>query len=68
MCPVCLATAAIIAGSATGTGGLTAMVARTLRRRKPDDKFPTITDKEDHYGHEPDRGASSQDGLARGMD
>jgi hypothetical protein len=68
MCPVCLATAAIIAGSATGTGGLTALVALTFRRGKPDDKFPTIPDKEDHYGHEPDRGASSEDGLAPGMD
>ena len=34
MCPVCLATAAIIAGSATGTGGLSALVvAKILQER-----------------------------------
>ena len=64
MCPVCLATAAIIAGSATGTGGLTALVARRFRRRMPEDQFPTTT-KEDQDGHEPDSSSSSQDGLAR---
>ena len=42
MCPVCLATAAIIAGSATGTGGLTALVARrAFGSAKPKDQFPT---------------------------
>jgi hypothetical protein len=34
MCPVCLATAAVIAGSATGAGGVTAFVAQTVLRRK----------------------------------
>jgi hypothetical protein len=54
MCPVCLATAAVIAGSATGTGGLTALVVNTFRR-KPDNKFPTSTkEKEDRDGHQHD--------------
>ena len=56
MCPVCLATAAIIAGSATGTGGLTALVVNTFaesptltfqrssRRRIQIDMSPTIAD------------------------
>lgn len=35
MCPVCLATAAVIAGSATGTGGIGAFVATRILRRKP---------------------------------
>jgi hypothetical protein len=35
MCPVCIATAAVIAGSATGTGGITAFVAQKILRKKP---------------------------------
>jgi len=66
MCPVCLVTAAIIAGSATGTGGLTALVARTIRRKTRENPFPTIANKEeDQDGHEPDRSSSPQDGLPR---
>jgi hypothetical protein len=59
MCPVCLATAAIIAAKATGTGSLTALVAKTFRKKKLDNNFPTpisipITEKEDRDGHEHD--------------
>jgi hypothetical protein len=61
MCPVCLATAAIIAGGATGTGGLTALVARTIRRKKSESPFPITAKKEDHDGHQSDRSSSSQD-------
>ena len=68
MCPVCLATAAIIAGSATGTGGLTALVARTIRRKARENPAPTITNKENPDGHDPDRSTSPQDGVSRGMD
>jgi hypothetical protein len=68
MCPVCLTTAALIAGSATGTGGLTALVARTFSRRKRNVPFPTTTTKENPHGHDPDRSSSPQDGLSRGMD
>ena len=36
MCPVCIATATVIAGSATGTGGITAFVtAKILRKQTP---------------------------------
>jgi hypothetical protein len=64
MCPVCLATAAILAGSATGTGGLTALVARRFWKRESKDKFPTIEPKENHDGHQPDR-SSPQDRFPR---
>jgi hypothetical protein len=67
MCPVCLATVAIIAGSATGTGGLTALVVSTFRR-KPDPNFPSIKQKEDSDGHEPDDSSSAQDSFSRGVD
>ena len=60
MCPVCLATAAIIAGSATGTGGLTALVAAAFRKRKPENKIPMNTnEKEYRDGYERDRSSSS---------
>ena len=65
MCPVCLATAVIIAGSAGGTGGLAALVAATFRTKKSGTFPNTTTIKEDHDGHEYDRGSSSQDRLAR---
>ncbi len=65
MCPVCLATAAILAGSATGTGGLTALVARTIRRKlRPTAPIDT-SNQEDHDGHDHDRSASPQDRLSR---
>ena len=36
MCPVCLATAAVIASSATGTGGIAALIAgKILRKQNP---------------------------------
>ena len=65
MCPVCLATAAILAGSATGTGGLTALVARRFRKRESKDQFPAIKPKENQHGHQPDRSSSTQDRLPR---
>jgi hypothetical protein len=34
MCPVCVATAALIAGSATSTGGLAAIVIRKFGMKK----------------------------------
>ncbi len=33
MCPACLTTVALIAAGATSTGGLTALVIRTLRAK-----------------------------------
>jgi hypothetical protein len=53
MCPVCLATAAVIAGSATGTGGLTALIASTIFWRKKRDKIPNpIESKEVKDGND----------------
>jgi hypothetical protein len=65
MCPVCLATAVILAGSATGTGGLTTLVARHFLKRESEDQFPTIKPKENQYGNQPDRGTAVQDRLPR---
>lgn len=40
MCPVCIATAALIAGSATGTGGVMALVVTKFRKERSASKFP----------------------------
>jgi hypothetical protein len=65
MCPVCLATAAILAGSATGTTGLAALVSRRFRMRTSNHQFPIIKQKENRDGHQPDASASPQDRLPR---
>jgi len=60
MCPFCLATAAVIAGSATGTGGLTAFVATTIFKRKKRETFPKqIEAKEVKDGNDSDKGQAS---------
>jgi len=44
MCPVCITTAVLIAGSATSTGGLAAVVMKKLGVKRtadnPSDRFP----------------------------
>jgi hypothetical protein len=34
MCPACLASAGVVVGSVISTGGLTALVAKVLRKKK----------------------------------
>ncbi len=58
MCPVCLATAALIAGSATGSGGITALVAGTILKRKS--RFPEQTNAEEVKGGD-DNGSSQSE-------
>jgi hypothetical protein len=66
MCPLCLATAALIAGSATGTGGITALVAGTFLRKKSMRRFPEpIKVKEVQNGNDSDRSKSEESGFAR---
>jgi hypothetical protein len=38
MCPVCIGTVALIAAGTTSTGGLTALVARTLSKKRAPEK------------------------------
>jgi hypothetical protein len=53
MCPFCIATAAIVAASATGTGGLAALVTGKLMKRTAAKDFPeTINAKEVEHGHD----------------
>lgn len=37
MCPACAATAGVVVGSVVSTGGLTALITRLLRKKKPND-------------------------------
>jgi hypothetical protein len=46
MCPFCLATAAILAGSTAGTGGVTALAGTILLKKSPS-KVPTQTDEKE---------------------
>ena len=36
MCPACVATAGLLVGSVVSTGGVTALVAKVLRKKKTD--------------------------------
>jgi len=65
MCPFCLATAAVIAGSATGTGGVTAFIAGTILKRR---KLKIVSQREPeevHHGNDSDGVEDSQDRVAR---
>jgi hypothetical protein len=66
MCPVCLATAAVIAGSATGTSGMGALIARTVLKRKRVKPIPQQTDEtEVQDGIDYDTSEAPESGLAR---
>jgi hypothetical protein len=65
MCPFCLATVAIVAGSASGTGGLTALLAGTILKRKREDKRPDqIRAKEFDDGCDDNRSDPKESGFA----
>jgi hypothetical protein len=51
MCPVCVATAALLAGSVTSTGGLAAIAAKKFGVKSAVASQPVSTPaKEDHHG------------------
>lgn len=65
MCPFCLATAAVIAGSATGTGGVTALVAGVFLKRHKRKLLPPHEAEEVQHDNSSNRSCDSQDGVAR---
>jgi hypothetical protein len=65
MCPVCMATAAMIAGSAAGGGGLTALTVGLFRRTTLRRNFPKSADEEVHHGDEHDSSRSSESGIGK---
>ncbi len=53
MCPFCIATAAMVAASASGTGGLAALVtSKLLKRSDPKNSPQTINPKEVAHVHD----------------
>ena len=53
MCPFCLATAAVVAASASGTGGVAALFTGKMLRRANQKAFTKTTDtKEVQHGHD----------------
>lgn len=65
MCPFCLATAAVITGSATGTGGVTAFIAGTILRRNKRKILSPNEPEEIHHGNDSDTSTDTQNGLSR---
>ncbi|HEY2469154.1 MAG TPA: hypothetical protein VGI45_15130 [Terracidiphilus sp.] len=65
MCPFCLATAAVIASSATGTGGVTAFIAGTILKRNKQRILPQNEEKEVNHGNRDDTGKDTENRLSQ---
>ena len=66
MCPVCLATAAIVAGGTAGSGGLTALTIGLFRRKNRIDANPKLTPNEEiHHGDDDRDKRASESGFER---
>jgi len=66
MCPVCMATAAMIAGGAAGGGGLTALTIGIFRRKTLTTKFQkTENEEEVPHGDKHGRSGSSESGVGQ---
>ena len=65
MCPFCLATVAVVAGSATGTGGVTALIAGVFLKRNKRKLLPQNEAKEVHHDDYNSRARDTENGLAR---
>lgn len=50
MCPICLASAALIVGGIATTGGLSALVLMKAAIGKSANNIPNSPPKEDHHG------------------
>ena len=63
MCPFCLATAAVIAGSATGTGSVTAFIAGTVLKRNKRKLLPQ--EEEVNHGNDSNCSDNPEDRLSQ---
>lgn len=69
MCPFCLATAAVVAASASGTGGVAALFTGRLLRRASRKTFTKTTDtKEVQHGHDDIGTETVEGGVTQRMD
>jgi hypothetical protein len=65
MCPFCIATAAVIAGSATGTGGVAALVAGVFMKRNKRKLLPRNEAEEVHDDDSNSGNDESENRIAR---
>ncbi len=69
MCPFCLATVAALAASATGTGGVAALVTGKLLRKATRNNLTQVTDTKEVQNGDNDRGPEvGESGVAQRMD
>ncbi len=69
MCPFCLATAAVVAASVTGSGGLAALVGVKLLRKSARKHFIQDTDtKEVEHGYDDNGSEAVERGVAQRVD
>ena len=69
MCPFCLATAAVVAASASGTGGVAALFTGKMLRRANQKTFTKTTDtKEEQHGHDDHGSQARESGIAQRVD
>jgi hypothetical protein len=69
MCPFCLATAAVVAASATGSGSLAALVGAKLLRKSARNHFTQDTHtKEVEHGHDDNGPQAVERGVAQRVD
>jgi hypothetical protein len=69
MCPFCLATAAVVAASASGTGGVAALFTGKLLKRARQKTFTKATDtKEVEHGDDDNGPEASEGGIPQRMD
>ena len=69
MCPFCLAAAAVVAASATGSGGLAALVTGKLPQKSARKHFTQDTDtKEVPHGHDDNGPQAVESGVTQRMD
>jgi hypothetical protein len=69
MCPFCLATAAVAVASATGTGGLAALVTGKLLRKSTRKHFDKASDTEEvEHGHDDNGPEAIESGVAQRVD
>ena len=57
MCPACMATAAVMAGSVMSTGGIAALALKIVRGKKsvPQDEIQNSTERRNDYGNDDDK-------------
>jgi hypothetical protein len=67
MCPACMASAVLTAGSLIATGGLTALLVKIFRSKKAEKTFSSnnLMQRRDEDGYSDDRKGTSESCAAR---